>query len=148
MSQFVMRVISAISAVFVLPQTVFNKGLKELNQVEKTLVGLVVDHANDEDRICLEDQLNEINLVGFNAFGSGYEVGFQKISGLLFINISRRKSLNYSGETTFALWSGVDGNEKVLAKVFLIDGNLSSIRFSKKRIDVAAGAWVWTGVKP
>ena len=148
MSQFVMRVISAISAVFVLPQTLFNKGLKELNQVEKTLVGLVVDHANDEDRICLEDQLNEINLVGFNAFGSGYEVGFQKISGLLFINISRRKSLNYSGETTFALWSGVDGNEKVLAKVFLIDGNLSSIRFSKKRIDVAAGAWVWTGVKP
>jgi len=143
-----MRVISAISAVFVLPQTVFNKGLKELNQVEKTLVGLVVDHANDEDRICLEDQLNEINLVGFNAFGSGYEVGFQKISGLLFINISRRKSLNYSGETTFGLWSGVDGNEKVLAKVFLIDGNLSSIRFSKKRIDVAAGAWVWTGVKP
>ena len=148
MSQFVIRAISAISAVFVLPQTLLNKGLKELNQVEKTLVGLVVDHAATEDRICLEDQLNEINLVGFNGFGSGYEVGFQKISGLLFINISRRKSLNYSGETTYGLWSGVDGDEKVLAKVFLIDGNLSSIRFSKKRIDVASGAWVWTRVKP
>lgn len=148
MSQFSLRIISAISAVFVLPQTLLNKGLKELNQVEQTLLGLVLDHAKDEERISLEDQLNEINLVGFNAFGSGYEVGFQKISGLLFINITRRKSLNYSGATTFGLWSGVDGNEKVLAKVFLIDGNLSSIRFSKKRIDVATGAWAWTRVKP